>query len=303
MPSRPGVRRLPRGPGIGIVFSITGGLLGFLASSWFPYGWLITYPLIGMLFGALLAVWFLFPWEDPRDWRSRFWRQHPEPTHGRIAELDALRGFAVTMVCGCHLWPESRIFFYGWSGVDLFFVLSGYLITQITLRNGQEPGFLKAFYARRTLRIWPIYYLGLTVIVVLALPGAVAGMGRNGTRLLSHLHPEPVRQPHPRRFGLHEMLRADMVPGARGAVLSPLASAPPRNPASRLAAGGGLLDHGGLRDAGSRARAGHLGRPRRRTCPGRIARVYAERPPADVRGAGKYRLASVSSRSRRWWYW
>ena len=159
---------MPKGPGIGVVLSVTGGLLGFLASSWFPYGWLITYPLTGMLLGALLAVWFLWPWEDPRDWRSRFWQRMPEPTHGRIAELDALRGFAVAMVCGCHLWPNSRIFYVGWSGVDLFFVLSGYLITQIILKHGEEPGFLKTFYVRRTLRIWPIYYLGLMVIVVLA---------------------------------------------------------------------------------------------------------------------------------------
>ncbi len=168
MRARSGVHGTPRGLGIGAAISITGGLLGFLASAWFPYGWLISYPLTGMILGALLAVWLLWPWEDPHDWRSRFWQQMPEPTHGRIAELDALRGFAVAMVCGCHLWPQSRVFFIGWSGVDLFFVLSGYLITQIILKNGQEPGFLRAFYVRRTLRIWPIYYLGLLVIVVLA---------------------------------------------------------------------------------------------------------------------------------------
>jgi peptidoglycan/LPS O-acetylase OafA/YrhL len=162
------MHRVPRGLGIGVVLAVTGGLLGFFASAWFPYGWLIAYPLIGMFLGSLLAVWLLWPWEDPRDWRSRFWQQMPEPNHGRIAELDALRGFAVAMVCGCHLWPESRIFFYGWSGVDLFFVLSGYLITEIILKNGQEAGFLKAFYVRRTLRIWPIYYLGLMIIVVFA---------------------------------------------------------------------------------------------------------------------------------------
>jgi peptidoglycan/LPS O-acetylase OafA/YrhL len=151
-----------------VALSIAGGLLGFLASSLFPYGWLITYPVTGMILGALLAAWILWPWEDPRDGRSRLWQRMPEATRGRVAELDALRGIAVAMVCGCHLWPESRIFFCGWSGVDLFFVLSGYLITQIILRNGQEPGFLRAFYVRRTLRIWPVYYLTLMVIIAFA---------------------------------------------------------------------------------------------------------------------------------------
>ena len=161
---------MPRGLGIGVAISIAGGFLGFLASSWFPYGWLITYPVTGIILGALLAVWILCPWEDPQDgrWRSRFWQRMPEATHGRIAELDALRGVAVAMVCGCHLWPNSRIFYCGWSGVDLFFVLSGYLITQIILRNGREPGFLRTFYVRRTLRIWPVYYLTLMVIVAVA---------------------------------------------------------------------------------------------------------------------------------------
>jgi peptidoglycan/LPS O-acetylase OafA/YrhL len=92
----------------------------------------------------------------------------PEMPRGRIAELDALRGIAVTMVCGCHVWPNWRLFEWGWSGVDLFFVLSGYLITDIILKNGREPGFLKAFYARRTLRIWPIYYLTLFSVALFA---------------------------------------------------------------------------------------------------------------------------------------
>lgn len=47
----------------------------------------------------------------------------------------------------------------GWTGVDLFFVLSGYLITQIIIKHETTKQFFRAFYIRRGLRIWPIYYL------------------------------------------------------------------------------------------------------------------------------------------------
>ena len=51
--------------------------------------------------------------------------------------------------------------------MDLFFVLSGYLITSIILRQGGTPGFLRNFYLRAGLRTWPIYYLLIAMVVVL----------------------------------------------------------------------------------------------------------------------------------------
>jgi peptidoglycan/LPS O-acetylase OafA/YrhL len=82
----------------------------------------------------------------------------------RIPELDAARGLAAVAIVLHHIWLPT----YGLlsTAVDLFFVLSGYLITTIILQQHERAGFLRVFYARRALRIWPIYYLALVVVVV-----------------------------------------------------------------------------------------------------------------------------------------
>ena len=90
----------------------------------------------------------------------------------RIRELDGLRGLAALTVVFFHLYPTAVPF--GWAAVDLFFVLSGFLITGIILDQGDQPHFMRAFYARRSLRIWPIYYLTL---VILLITGSVSAGG------------------------------------------------------------------------------------------------------------------------------
>ena len=82
-----------------------------------------------------------------------------KPKMRRIRELDGLRAIAIILVLGCHYEGFSqrawRIPELGWIGVDLFFCLSGYLITSILLgmRGRRTP--YKTFYARRLTRIVP----------------------------------------------------------------------------------------------------------------------------------------------------
>jgi peptidoglycan/LPS O-acetylase OafA/YrhL len=84
---------------------------------------------------------------------------------GFISELDGLRGIAILMVMVHRFWPRPGVGMAadvagaGWIGVDLFFVISGFLIAGILLDTRGEPGYFKNFYARRILRIFPLFYL------------------------------------------------------------------------------------------------------------------------------------------------
>jgi peptidoglycan/LPS O-acetylase OafA/YrhL len=106
----------------------------------------------------------------------------------RVPVFDGVRGVAILSVIAYHTagLPGStagldrliqRGTGAGWLGVDLFFVLSGFLITGILIETKGEEGFFKSFYARRTLRIFPLYY-AVVVVAVLLVPLAFAvGIG------------------------------------------------------------------------------------------------------------------------------
>jgi len=98
-------------------------------------------------------------------------RRAPINSSRRIPALDGLRGIAILLVL---LWHsvfyarfESHPLLNGllgigrltWSGVDLFFVLSGFLIGGILLDNRESPNFFKTFYLRRAYRILPLYFV------------------------------------------------------------------------------------------------------------------------------------------------
>jgi len=90
----------------------------------------------------------------------------------KIPQLDAVRGLAVLLVLvhNTNKYPSPHLRLIsdnGWMGVDLFFVLSGFLITQILLDTKQSERYFRNFYARRCLRIWPLYYSVLLFMFVI----------------------------------------------------------------------------------------------------------------------------------------
>ncbi len=107
----------------------------------------------------------------------------------RIPELDGLRGVAIILVIIWHylnnqLVPDKspvvdfviHLTSNFWNGVDLFFVLSGFLIGGILLRAKGSENYFKTFYLRRIFRIFPVYYLILFIYIflIILIPGISA---------------------------------------------------------------------------------------------------------------------------------
>jgi len=117
----------------------------------------------------------------------------------RLAPLDGLRGLAILTVlfhnCVDATYgatdPLARVLTRlagpGWIGVQLFFALSGFLIVGELLDHRGAPNYLRAFYARRALRILPLYYSTLALVAVLsallAMPGVAAYLRDDGWQL------------------------------------------------------------------------------------------------------------------------
>jgi peptidoglycan/LPS O-acetylase OafA/YrhL len=101
---------------------------------------------------------------------------------GHVPILDSVRGVAILAVIVFHatvftmdtnvLSASDRMYLNitgaGWCGVDLFFVLSGFLITRILLHTKTQERYFRNFYARRVLRIFPLYYVAVIGYLVFA---------------------------------------------------------------------------------------------------------------------------------------
>ena len=118
-------------------------------------------------------------------------------TKQRLAELDGLRGFALLMILAFHSIYQEGAFPAGsflawlqrsvgldWTALDLFFVLSGFLIGGILMDSRLSPNYFKTFYARRFYRIVPVYYVWvLLYIALIGFAGAeVTRLSNSGVR-------------------------------------------------------------------------------------------------------------------------
>ena len=104
----------------------------------------------------------------------------------RFPGLDGLRALSIVMVLTSHLHDPLWSFWNGGLGVTLFFVISGFLITTLLLREEDRTGrvSLSGFYVRRAFRIIPLYVIALGVTTVLVLG---FGLGEGGANFLERL--------------------------------------------------------------------------------------------------------------------
>ena len=87
-------------------------------------------------------------------------------TNRHIPALDGVRGIAIILVVVFHAW-RTEVSALGWTGVDLFFVLSGFLITGVLADSRERADRVPRFFVRRALRILPLYYGVLIAVFVL----------------------------------------------------------------------------------------------------------------------------------------
>ncbi|OYU50187.1 MAG: acyltransferase [Rhizobiales bacterium PAR1] len=161
-----------------------------------------------------------------------------------LAPMDGLRALAVLLVLWSHIpfvpeipftklsWEITQKLSIGYFGVDIFFILSGFLITRILLNTLENEGkiSLRTFYIKRAIRIFPVYYLCVLFYVAF-----FAFDGRSLVSLLTYsfnyyhaLHPTPHPLEHTWSLAVEEQFYlvwpflVAMIPAARGKLITGL---------------------------------------------------------------------------------
>lgn len=113
----------------------------------------------------------------------------PPRTSRRVPELDGLRGIAILLVLEDHfgvlrtplqelgLDQVNPLLSLGWSGVDLFFVLSGFLLGGILMDHKGASNYFRVFYTRRVCRIFPLYFVVVIPLLLVPLPSIGGPLG------------------------------------------------------------------------------------------------------------------------------
>lgn len=119
---------------------------------------------------------------------------------GNVPALDVLRSLAILLVFNAHYsselhaipWVQALpIFDRGWVGVDLYFVLSGYLIGSQLWKEAKRTGSIRVghFLLRRGLRIWPLYYAFVALVAIEGLFGRnISGLWADACFLSNQFH-------------------------------------------------------------------------------------------------------------------
>jgi peptidoglycan/LPS O-acetylase OafA/YrhL len=117
--------------------------------------------------------------QEDRELKTKVAPRSNPPGDARVPELDGIRAIAIWMVLVHHVFfafPRAssayegipvvllRLVDHGWLGVDLFFILSGFLITGILIESKSKPNYAKNFYMRRVLRIFPLYFVAVVTM-------------------------------------------------------------------------------------------------------------------------------------------
>lgn len=138
----------------------------------------------------------------------------PVPLPNHIDELDGIRGIAAILVVLHHISqsfpaePSSHMLrlwlaftHAGWLGVDVFFALSGFLITRVLLGTRSRPHYYKNFYARRLLRLAPPYLLTLGLVAIFV-PHSLGFLGLSFVYLANFAVPLGVAMAYPPLWSL-----------------------------------------------------------------------------------------------------